>query len=99
MSSAGQALPKNIFDLLEEILLVFLGVPRHRLEFLFRKRPAELFERGALFLAELLRRHRLHGKEEIAAASARHIRHALAPEAEDTARLTAFRHLERLCPV
>src|SRR5436190_11656999 len=99
MSSAGQALPKNIFDLLEEILLVFPGVQRHRLELFFRKRPAELFERGALFLAELLRCHRLHGKEEIAAASARHIRHAFAPEPENAARLRTFRHLERLRPV
>ena len=80
MSSAGQALPKNIFDLLEKVLLVFFGVPRHRLELFLRKRPAELLERGALFLVELLRRHRLHGKEEIPAASAVHIRHALARE-------------------
>ena len=35
----------------------------HRLELFLRKRPAQLFERGSLFLVELLRRHRLHGKE------------------------------------
>ena len=52
-----------------------------------------------MFLAELLWCHRLHRKEQVAAAAARHVRHSLAAKAEDRPRLRAFRHLERFVSV
>src|SRR4051812_35685509 len=88
MSSAGHALAKNIFDLLEDILFVAvaLGVMRAWLELFLGKGFRQLLEGRALFLARLLRRDGLRDKKQIAPAAARHVGHTLAADTECRAR-------------
>src|SRR5688572_4888297 len=99
MSSAGQALPKNIFDLLEDVLLVFFRVTLARLEFFFRQRRRQMFERGALLFVELLRRYGLHGEVQIAASSPGDVRHPFAAQTKDGARLCPLGDFERIVAV
>ena len=68
---------------------------RRRLELLRRQRFGELLEELALLARELARRDRLHRDEQIAAAASRHVRHALAANAEHRTGRRAFRNLQR----
>src|SRR5688572_30052863 len=99
MSSAGQALPKNIFDLLEDILLVVFRVTLARLELFFRQRRGQMFERGALLFVDLLRGYGLHGEVQIPASSTRDIRHPFTAKTKDGARLCALGDFERIVAV
>src|SRR6188508_3093976 len=97
-TSAGQVLPKDVFDLAEDaaVVLVFALL---RLYLLLGQRRGQLFEQLLLFLRQFLRRDGLDGHEQVAAAAARHVRHALAAQAERCSGLRALGNLERLVAV
>src|SRR6516225_1911747 len=92
MSSAGYALAKHVFDAIEEIPFALFFAAPSRFELLFRQRVGQLFEQLALFFRHLLRRADLNRRKQIAAASAAHIRHALAAEPQRRSRLRPFGH-------
>src|SRR4051812_29336969 len=94
-SSAGE-LPKDVFDALEERLLVVAGI---LVELFLRQHSVQFLERVLLFFGELLRDRDAGDRVEIAVAAAVDVRHAFAAQLEAGARLRAGRHLHRFASV
>src|ERR1041385_5666346 len=95
-SRAGQDLPKDVLDAIEDAALI-VRLTRRRLEFFLRQGLVELLEHLALLFRQLLRRHDLHGDEQVATAAAGDdVGHAAAAKAEGRAALRALGNLERL---
>src|ERR1041385_8695373 len=95
-SRAGQDLPKDVLDAIEDAALI-VRLTRRRLEFFLRQGLVELLEHLALLFRQLLRRHDLDGDEQVATAAAGDdVGHAAPAEAEGRAALCPFGNLERL---
>src|SRR6185503_16889547 len=94
-------LAEHVLDAVEQVALVLRLVAgaRPRLELLLRQHPPQLFDQLALLARELLRRLHLHGGEQIAAAAAVDVGHALVAQAQRRAGLRPLRHLHRLAAV
>src|SRR3954470_17720388 len=74
-STLNLVLPEHVFDAIEQVAFVFLAV-RPRLELFFRRILRELLQQLALLARDLLRRLHLHRREQVAASTAVHVRHA-----------------------
>src|SRR6187401_3097949 len=75
-------LAEDVFDLAENAAIVLVVVAFFRLHLLLGQGRRQLLEQLLLLLRQLLRRDRMNGHEQVAAAAAGHVGHALAAQAE-----------------